>query len=144
MKVEWIVLADYAETVNNKLYLMGGGWETLTVNTRFPVQHPCGIAVAFSVPWNETNQVHDIAVEIADEDEGPPLAAINGQLEVGRPPGIRLGQPQRIQFALNLMLELPRAGVYVVKARVEGQELDRTQFIVVEGPNLRAAPSGGR
>ncbi len=142
MKVEWIILADHAETINNKLYLMGGGWETLTVNTAFPLRHPCGIAVAFSVPWNETNQVHDIAVDIVDEDEAHELASISGQLEVGRPAGIRLGQSQRVQFALNLMLELNQPGVYAVKAKIEGQELDRAVFRVVPGPNLlRQLPS---
>ena len=35
--IEWLILADAAEVVGGKLYLMGGGWDRLTVNS----QHSC-------------------------------------------------------------------------------------------------------
>jgi len=140
MKVDWIILADYTEVVNAKLYLTGGGWETLTVNSGFPVPYQCGVAVAFSVPWTETNQAHDMAVQISDDDEAHKLAEINGQFEVGRPPGIRLGQSQRVQFAVNLPLVFPKPGGYIVKARVEDQVLGSTTFAVVAGPSLALTP----
>jgi len=36
MEVEWLILADAAQVVGNKLYLMGGGWDKLTINNVFP------------------------------------------------------------------------------------------------------------
>lgn len=134
MDVEWIILADGAEVVNNKLYLIGGGWETLTVNAGLPVLHPCAVAVAFSVPWNETNQQHTIEIAIDDLD-GTELVKLEGQVEVGRPAGIPLGEAQRIQMALKLSLPLGRLGTHVIIARIEGQEARRVQFNVVAGPN---------
>jgi hypothetical protein len=134
METEWIVLADYAEVINNKLYTMGGGWETLTANA-LPVHHQVGVAVAFSVPWNETNQQHDIEIDIADMDGGS-LGKISGQIEVGRPPGIPLGQAQRVQMAVNFGLSFDRIGTYVVITRVEDQESKRITFRVVPGPGL--------
>lgn len=137
MEAEWIILADHVEVVNGKTYLMGGGWENLTVNTLFPVTHQCGVAVAFSVPWNETNQQHDIEVEVADPD-GETLAKIEGQMEVGRPPGTPLGKAQRMPLAINFGLQIKKFGPHAIIARVEGQELKRIGFNVVAGPALAA------
>lgn len=130
METEWILLADHVETLNNKLYLMGGGWETLTVST-LPVVHPIAIAVAFSVPWNETNQKHDVQIELADQD-GAVLATIDGQIEVGRPPGIPLGHTQRVQMGANLALQFEKAGTYVITTRISGQESKRVVFAVTQ------------
>jgi hypothetical protein len=134
MDVEWIILADAAEVVNNKLYLIGGGWETLTINARLPSSYPCAVAVAFSVPWNETNEQHNIAIEIQDQDGGE-LVNVEGQIEVGRPPGIPRGNAQRVQMAIKVGLPLQQPGAHFVIASVEGQELRRIVFDVVPGPN---------
>jgi len=133
--VEWIILADYAELSNNKLYLMGGGWESLTINTGFPTAYPCAIAVAFVVPWEETNRSHNIDVSITSLDGAEILATASGQLEVGRPPGIPHGHDQRVQSVIKIALGLQRAGVYLAKARTEQDERE-VRFIVIEGPNL--------
>lgn len=137
MEVEWIILADGAEVVNNKLYLLGGGWDALTVNSPLPVVHPCAVAIAFKVPWNETNQQHNVEIEIADQDANE-LLTLAAQIEVGRPPGIPLGQAQRVQMALSLALPLRQTGTHVIVARIEGQEARRVQFGVVPGPMLGA------
>ena len=139
METEWILLADHAETLNNKLYLMGGGWETLTVGT-LPITHPLAIAVAFSVPWNETNQKHDIQIEIADQD-GAVLTTIDGQIEVGRPPGIPLGHTQRVQMGVNIALEFEKAGTYVVTTRISGQESRHVGFVVTQARPFMPQPT---
>jgi len=91
MKIEWLILADAAQVVGGKLYLLGGGWDRLTVNKPFPVQQHCALALSIAVPWNETNQRHSFEVEIVAEDsatEQPKsLMKMGGQFEVGRPPG---------------------------------------------------------
>jgi len=133
VEVEWLILADAAQVVGNKLYLMGGGWDVLAVNSGFPVQQRCAVGVAVRVPWNETNQRHNLEIEIATDD-GKTLGKIQGQFEVGRPPGIPLGRDQRVQLAADLSLKLENAGGYVIAARIDGQEARRTVFSVVPGP----------
>lgn len=135
MKVEWLILADAAQVVGHKLYLMGGGWDVLTVNSGFPYQHRFAVAVAFTVPWLETNQRHNFEIEVATED-GKTLAKVDGQIEVGRPPGIQPGQEQRVQLAADFVVGLEGPGTYVVIARLEGQESGRVHFNVVAGPML--------
>ena len=133
MEVEWLILADGAEVVNNKLYLIGGGWESLTVNAAFPVEHPCALAAAFRVPWSESNRQHDVELAIHNR-EGRELARVPGQIEVGRPAGIPRGDAQRVQMAINLVLPLECPGTYSVIARIAGEEARRAPFEVVGGP----------
>lgn len=140
MNVEWLILADYAEIVGNKLYIQGGGWDVFTVNTAFPVNKICGVAAAVRVPWNATNQRHSFELEV-QTDDGQPLAKIGAQFEVGRPPGLTNGQDQRWQLGGNLGLTFEKAGGYVIVARVEGQEGARTHFTVVRGPMFGMQPA---
>lgn len=132
MDVEWLILADAAQVVGNKLYLLGGGWDTLVVNTSFPAHQHCAIAASFRVPWNETNQRHDIEIEVADED-GRTLMQVGGQVEVGRPPVIPFGSDQRTQLVFAGVLPFEAPGTCVIIARIEGQESKRVMFRVVPG-----------
>ena len=127
MEVEWLILADAAQVVGNKLYLLGGGWDVLNVTGEFPARQRCGVAASFCVPWNETNQRHNVELRIESQD-GNELAKIQGQIEVGRPAGILPGSDQRAQIAADLGLELKGPGHFVIIGLVEGQELKRVSF----------------
>ena len=147
MEVEWLILADAAQVVGNKLYLLGGGWDRLTVNSGFPVNRPCAVALSVKIPWNETNQKHSVEVSVVAEDsvtEVPKtLVKVPGQFEVGRPPGIPPGQDQRIQLAINMNLKLETSGTFRIIARIEDQDLRETHFNVVPGPILSARSQEG-
>jgi hypothetical protein len=137
VKLEWLILADHAEVLGGKLYLMGGGWDVFTAGA-FPAPKHAAIAVAFQVPWNETNQRHNVEIEIADQD-GRSIAKMGGQLEVGRPAGIALGQAQRVPLVVEANLLFEKPGTYVVTASIEGEEAGRVSFNVIAAPGT--APS---
>ena len=137
MEVEWLILADAAEATGGKLYLIGGGWDQLTVQ-KFPFQQSMAIAVSFRVPWNQTNEKHSFEIEVANADGGS-IARVPGQFEVGRRPGIPVGQDQRAQFVVNVNWAIKDAGGYVVICRLDGEERRRFPFNVVASP---AAPAG--
>lgn len=143
MRVEWIILADAAEVVNKKLYLMGGGWDRLTINQDFPVQQIIAVAVSFEIGWDETNIRQPMQIVIEDEEEKQ-LARINGEIEAGRPTGISPGQPQRIQLAFRVPLRLEHEGFYTVTARIFEEEVGRTGFMVVKGSGQRRQRRGQR
>lgn len=133
--VEWLILADSAQVVGSKLFLLGGGWDVLTINSGFPIRHHMAVAASFRVPWGETNQKHTTRIQL-DTEDGKTILQIDGQFEVGRPPGIKPGQDQRLQIAADLAVQFDRPGTYVFVAGLKGEELARTHFNVVPGPMM--------
>jgi hypothetical protein len=135
VSLEWLILADSAQVVGNKLFLAGGGWDLLTVNAEFPVDQIIGIAASIAIPWNETNQPHLAEISILDEDGNAALAKIGHQFEVGRPPGIPAGSSQRTQVAGTLVIRINHTGSYSIRCQIDGEEQhSRAQFRVVAAP----------
>ncbi len=138
MDIEWLILADSAQVIGNKLYLLGGGWDHLTVNAPFPIEQRCAVALSVKVAWNETNQKHSFEIEIISEDksteEPKSMMKAGGQFELGRPPGILPGQEQRFQIAIDMGLKIEGAGTKTIITRVEGQEMRRLSFYVHANP----------
>lgn len=114
--VDFLILADRAEVLNGKLYMMGGGWDRLNISD-FSHQQNIGIAVGIQIPWHATNQQHSlvIRVESADSEE-----LFNAQIgfTAGRPPTLKDAEAQRVILALSAALTIPTPGTYIVKTIV--------------------------
>ncbi len=136
MRVEWIIMADSAEVVNGKLYLMGGGWDHLVVNQPFPTQQLISIAVSFSVGWDETNIRQPMEIRIEDM-EGKQLARVNGEIEAGRPRGITPGQAQRVQLAFKLPLRIEKPDRFSVTALIADEIAGHASFGITAGRRQR-------
>jgi len=100
-----IVLADYAQAAEGKLNIIGGGWNITTGGV------PSALAILLEVPWDRTNERLHFQIELVDSDgnavmgQGPAGEApivIAGDLEVGRPPGIKRGTPIAVPIAINM------------------------------------------
>lgn len=143
MQIEWLILADAAQIVDQKLYLLGGGWDRLFVNTEFPFVQPIAIAMSFKVPWMETNQTHNIELEVTDQDHTTVLAKLEAGFEVGRPAGLEAGQEQRSQFAIGFPVQIDRPGLYEINARISESQSTRVTFAVVPGPLLAMRMAAG-
>lgn len=133
MDIEWLILADSAQVVGNKLYLLGGGWDRLTLNMDVP-QH-FAIAVSIKVPWGETNLRHTFEIEVLSEDKSTEeiksIAKMGGQFEVGRPAGMPAGRDQRIQLALDMGLKIDSPGIKRIVASIDGTVSKQLFFDVV-------------
>lgn len=135
--VEWLILADAAQVVGNKLYMIGGGWDVLTVNSGFPAVQQMAVAASFIVPWSDTNARQTAEVEIFDEDRNAVMANVTGEFEVGRAAGIPPGSSQRTQLAVMMGLKIEHAGQYSIRCRLNGEDQPRRSwFRVVEGPGM--------
>ncbi len=88
-----LLLCDYAEAVNGKLYIMGGGWTICPPGPRL-----MAVAVRVSVPWDQTNVRHRLDLFLQDAGGSPvklgdpPQPVVKtGDFEVGRPAGVPAG-----------------------------------------------------
>lgn len=133
-----ILLCDYAEEVNGKLYVMGGGWSRL-----FTPNQPSNMALAvkLTIPWNEANRLREIAVRLFNEDNEPvpneqgETIELLGSMDVGRPPGLRPGSNLDATFALQFRNINLDPGGYFWELRVGEKALVETvPFDVVAPP----------
>jgi len=125
MKVT-LLLADSAQAVDGKLYVLGGGWSIIG-----PEPSPIAIAMKIEVPWDQANRRHLWQLELLDADGNPVSATgpegdaepieISGEFEVGRPPGLKPGTPLDLPLAITMSpLPLPPGARYVWRLSIDG------------------------
>lgn len=139
MEIDFLILADAAQVAEGKLYLLGGGWDRIAVNT-LPAVQTVGIAVGVIVPWNETNVPHTLTLTVEDDDGAAILQPVEVRLEIGRPAGLIAGSDQRVTVAFNAHLGLAKLGGYVVTTSLENGAQKRLRFAVSAGPQFRQDP----
>lgn len=132
-EIDFMILADKAEAFNGKLYMMGGGWDRLTVPD-ITNQLPINLAVGVLMPWNETNEDLPLTFSILDEDGASVQDDMTATVTIGRPPGAIRGQTFRLVFAATAMVKFPKYGAYCLTARVAGSDTKSVVFHLVPSP----------
>ena len=129
--VDFLILADFAEVVNGKLYVMGGGWDrklhsSQTAGLEF------GFAAGMLVPWTLANEEHRFSIGIEDADGNVLGKPVEGGLKVGRPIQSVAGQAFRALIAGRLQGPSLEPGTYAIRLSV-GPDLERRAvFYIVE------------
>ena len=109
-----MMLCDHAQVAGGKLFISGGGWSVTSTPTQAMT-----IALLLQVPWGEANRRFKFSLQLLDSDgalvsqTGPagvlaPVVA-EGELEVGRPPGLVEGSMLDLPFALSRLRSVGRA-----------------------------------
>ena len=141
-----ISLCDWAEVVNQKLYIMGAGWTRLAANQPTPM----AVAVHIHVPWTESNKPHSIELLLLTEDGAPAAPALppgapeamradlqpirmEGKFEVGRPPGTTQGSLLPALFAFRLPIVFLDPGRYAFQLNIDGKPGGTTPFEAIPG-----------
>lgn len=127
VSVDYLLVADAAEAVNGKVYILGGGWDHLNL-PEVPGRPatPFAVAVGVSVPWILTNRKLRFSVDVLDADGAEVAKLAGADLEIGRPPGLRAGAPQRFQIAVPAQPEFAAPGRYVIRCSIDGAEIGHT------------------
>lgn len=141
------MLCNYAETVNNLLYLSGGGINTTEIPSGTPPYAlNLGFGLIVTVPPGEVGKSHDLYIELVDEhDQAVALPRADGS---EKPLKVVINfavdattvleaddDDQTVALAANLQgLPLPDPGRYEFVLSIGGQELRRL------GLRVRAHP----
>jgi hypothetical protein len=136
--IDYLLVADRAEVVNGKLYMMGGGWERLQP-AEFPLTMTLGIAVGVRVVYAEAEDVHRVRV-VLERSDGPEIFQIEAELTTGRPPGGR-GRDLLVPMAFNIPLTIPEPGDLALTASVDGHQPRRHSIRAMLRPGSQP-PSG--
>ena len=128
-----IMLADAAQESGGKLYILGGGWSVTG-----PDIPPSALAMKIDVPWDQANMRHTWMLKLVSEDGVPveiegQAVRIEGEFEVGRPPGAAPGSYIDVPLAVNFgSLPLAPGRRYVWKLSIDGEtndDWDREFFV---------------
>jgi hypothetical protein len=128
-----MILADFAQVIGGKLYIMGGGWSVTSPQTPLSA-----IAIKVEVPWTHSNQDHEFRLELLEDGHQPVLVQtpegntqvlLGGKFQVGRPAGIPQGTPLDVPLAANIPpLPLKPGTRYVWKLSIDNEETTRVAF----------------
>lgn len=136
------LLANYAEAIDGRLFVSGGGIEQFTVQpgTPGPWGITCAIAAQVKVPWTETNRQHVLTVDLVDEDDRPAPVGPDGTdvlhaelpFAAGRGPEVSEGTEQAVTLALTMAgIPLARLGAYNFRLQLNGETAERLPLRLV-------------
>jgi hypothetical protein len=121
-----MLLCDYAQVADQKLYVVGGGWSIMG-----PDPVPSAIAIKIDVAWNETEMPHHLELFLEDADGRPfmietpdglhPLE-VRSDFQVARPATVPDGTPADVALAINLgPLPLVPGNRYIWRLSIDGE-----------------------
>lgn len=142
--VDVALLADSVQAVRGKLFVLGGGWDTLWV-TGFPARHPSlAIGLRLRVPVSWKSSTLNLSVELQDADGHPILPRPLGHAI--RLPSDPNYAPSATDFGLirsftfnNLRFE--HEGPYSFVISVDDEPVSRLRFMVRARPQQPQQPS---
>jgi hypothetical protein len=125
-----LLLADYAQVADGKLNLIGAGWKIVG-----PDPVPFAVAAVIEVPWDRTNERHHLHIQLLDADGEPVLVpqadgvegplVIEGEFELGRPPGFKPGVSLNFPLAINVPAQpLAPNATYEFRLAIDGESND--------------------
>jgi hypothetical protein len=112
MKIDSALLADAAQAVGGKVYVLGGGWNLFRA-PNFPAPVQLAIAIGLGFTAEEVGIQFPLNVAIADDNGVPVVPEMKGQVETGQPaPDVPKTASVKIPVAINISLSLPHPGSY--------------------------------
>ena len=134
-----LLLADAAQAVGGKLYILGGGWSVCG-----PDPTPMAIAMKLDVPWDQANRRHAWRLELLDADgqpvlvpseEGEQPVLIEATFEVGRPAGLKAGTSIDLTLAIAIgPLPLPPDSRYEWRLSIDDRSEDDWRLVFTTRP----------
>lgn len=133
-EIDFAILADGVHASAGKIYVLGGGWDTIFVR-EFPARHhTLGLGLRIRVPWNRTDEELALTIDLVDEDgkslfgERTPVQ----RFRVGRPPGLPDGSDVGFVRTMTFNgLVFPKPGGYAFLVRIDDEECARVRFRVL-------------
>lgn len=140
--VDVALLADAVQAVRGKLFILGGGWDTLWVR-QFPARHPSlaiGLRLRVPVSWKSENL--RLSVELQDADGKPVLPRpLSHDIKLpANPPRF----PSASDFGLIRSftfnnLQFLHEGAYSFVISVDDEPVSRLRFAVRQRPTNQPA-----
>lgn len=124
MKIDYAVLADAAQAVGGKIFILGGGWNVFR-SANYPAPVQLAVAIGMGFASNEIGVRYPVKIVIADEAGVPVVPELNGQIETGQlAPDLPKGLPVKVPLAWNVSFAVPRPGRYGIVITVGSSQTE--------------------
>ena len=132
MRLTSAMLADAAQVQNGKLYVLGGGFDTISVGSIPVVHRNLSLAMVAEVGPDERQRDLDLMIKLLDEDGNDIGVEAKGKLRVGAPPNLPPGSPSIVPIVSPFHnITFPEAKGYAFVVSLNDAELARIKFRVV-------------
>jgi hypothetical protein len=137
---DFLILADRAEAIGGKLYMLGGAWNRIAVPELpgHPAE-PFYIAAGISVPYSLTNRKFVFGFELVTSDGQAIGETLRINMNTGRPADLKPGASQRLVMAIGASPEFPSEGSYTFIGMIDEVPRGRAAFEVVQAQQLQIA-----
>lgn len=138
MQVDFAFLADAAEAVNGKLYVVGGAIDTFWAANLPLICQKLSLVMKLEFSAAELDSAHEIKIHLIDED-GKSLATIGGNLELKRSPNLPKGWLQGMLTVLNFgNLKFDQFGDYSFEIMVNNTSLKSLKLRVAQRVTIQS------
>ena len=142
MKIEYALLADAAQAVGGKIFVLGGGWNLFRA-ANYPAPVHLAVAIGLGFTSDEVGVKYPLNVVIADEAGVPIVPEMKGQVETGQlAPDIPKGTSVKIPVAINVNMSLPHPGTYGIVVTAGSSSTQLSFEAIFAGKKVQFAPEG--
>lgn len=132
MRLTTAMLADSAQVQGGKLYVLGGGFDTISARSLPVVHRNLTLAMVAEVDPDERHRDLEITIRLVDEDGHPLDVEAKGKLRVGAPPNLPPGATSIVPIVSPFHnIQFGEAKGYAFVVEFEGEEIARVRFRVV-------------
>lgn len=127
-----LMLADSAQAVDGKLYILGGGWSATG-----PAPSPMAVAIKLELPRDQAGTQHSFRLQLTDADGTPVIVPtphgehpleISGFFQTGPVQGPAEGPPVDFPMAINVApLPIPAGKRYIWHFSIDDMTKDEWQ-----------------
>lgn len=133
MKLTSVMLADAAQVQSGKLFVLGGGFDTISVRSLPATHRSLSLAMVAEVGPDERQRDLELHISLIDEDGTPIGVEAEGKLRVGAPPNLPPGSPSVVPIVSPFHnITFPAAKGYTFVVSLDDTELARIRFRVVQ------------
>lgn len=132
------MLADAADALNGKLYVHGGGWDTLAVR-QFPAQHPTmSLVLLLCADASEAPGTGELRVQLVDEDGADVGVGAVASMGIGQGPLHKPGKGTLVPIAIPFAgVRFEKPGIYEFHVFWNGELLrPAVGFSVASAPKM--------
>lgn len=133
MEVDYAFLADSAEVINGKTYVMGGSIDTIWTKQVPAICPKMSFILKLEFEASEIGRKHKLEIQIMDED-GKVMTSIGGDMEVaGKNPQAPKGWRTSLLTVLNFAnLQFPKFGTYNFNILADNFSLKSIPFRIAQ------------